>query len=217
MAVYTKGRSINMVVAISRQTGSGGHTVGKILAQKLGYKFYDKDIVARTASNMDIDDRLVLDSGEYMSDQDYLDLQSGFVPYYKQPDIPYDEIREAQDKVIKSIADNGNCVIVGRGAEEILAGRDDLFSVFIHASMDNRIARVQRHFKIEGHEDKIRRELEEKDNSRENYHRYFFKKEWGRMENYNLSIDTDVFPRDDSAEIIMTALERFKAELDKIK
>jgi cytidylate kinase len=206
-----------MVVAISRQTGSGGHTVGKLLAKKLGYKFYDKDIVARTASNMDIDDRLVLDNGEYMSDQDYLDMQSGFVPYYKKAEVPYDEIKEAQDKVIKAIADDGDCVIVGRGAEEILAGREDVFSVFIHAGMEHRIERVQRHYKIEGHEDTIRKELEEKDHSRQNYHRYYFKKEWGKMDNYNLSIDTDVFPKDDSAEIIMMALNKFKADLDKIK
>jgi cytidylate kinase len=206
-----------MVVAISRQTGSGGHTVGKLLAKKLGYKFYDRDIVERTASNMDIDDKLVLDNGEHMSDQDYLDMQSGFVPYYKKSEVPYDEIKEAQDKVIKALADDGDCVIVGRGAEEILAGRDDLFSVFIHAGMEHRIERVQRHYNIEGHEDTIRKELEKKDHSRQNYHRYYFKKEWGNMDNYNLSIDTDVFPKDDSAEIIMIALNKFKTDLDKIK
>jgi cytidylate kinase len=200
-----------MIIAISRQTGSGGHAVGKILAEKLGYEFYDKEIVAKAATNMDIDDKLVLESGEHMSDQDYLDLQSGFIPYYKKAEIPYDEIKEAQDKVIHKIAENGNCVIVGRGAAEILTDRDDVFSVFIHSSMERRIEYVKRNEGFSGDDEQIRNELEEKDHSREIYHRYFFKKEWGRIENYHMTLDTTVFTKDNCADLIMAALDKFKA------
>ena len=73
---------------------------------------------------MGIDKKLILENGENMSDQDYIDMKSGFVPHYKKAEVPYEEIKEAQDKVIKSIADKGNCVIVGRGADYILRGRD---------------------------------------------------------------------------------------------
>ena len=60
-----------MIITISRQTGSGGHTVGRLLAEKLGYEFYDKEIVASVAASMGIDEKLILENGENMSDQDY--------------------------------------------------------------------------------------------------------------------------------------------------
>ena len=121
-----------MIITISRQTGSGGHTVGRLLAEKLGYEFYDKEIVASVAASMGIDEKLILENGENMSDQDYIDMKSGFVPHYRKAEVPYEEIRDAQEKVINSIAEKGNCVIVGRGADYILRERDDAFHVFIH-------------------------------------------------------------------------------------
>ena len=59
-----------MVITISRETGSGGHTIGKLLAEKLGYAFYDKEIVASAARAMGIDEKFILENGENMSDQD---------------------------------------------------------------------------------------------------------------------------------------------------
>ena len=112
-----------MVITISRETGSGGHTIGKLLAEKLGYAFDDKEIVASAAGEMGIDEKLILENGENMSDQDYIDMKSGFIPHCRKPEVPYEEIREAQDRVIRSIADKGNCIIVGRGADFILRGR----------------------------------------------------------------------------------------------
>ncbi len=91
-----------MIITISRETGSGGHTVGKLLAEKLGYTFYDKEIVASVAREMGIDEKLILENGENMSDQDYIDMKSGFIPHYKEAEVPYEEIKEAQDRVIKS-------------------------------------------------------------------------------------------------------------------
>ena len=172
-----------MIITISRETGSGGHTVGRLLAEKLGYDFYDKEIVASVAGRMGIDEKLILENGENMSDQDYIDMKSGFVPHCRKLEVPYEEIREAQEKVIKSIADKGNCVIVGRGADYILRERRDAFHVFIHADMEHRVRRVQRHEGVTDQAERIQRELEQKDRSRATYHRYFTQKEWGKVEN----------------------------------
>ena len=97
-----------MVITISRETGSGGHTIGKLLAEKLGYAFYDKEIVASAARAMGIDEKFILENGENMSDQDYIDMKSGFIPHCKKQEVPYEEIKEAQDRVIKSISEKGN-------------------------------------------------------------------------------------------------------------
>ncbi len=196
-----------MVITISRETGSGGHTIWKLLAEKLGYAFYDKEIVASAAGEMGIDEKLILENGENMSDQDYIDMKSGFIPHCRKPEVPYEEIREAQDRVIRSIADKGNCIIVGRGADFILRGRSDVINVFIHADMEHRVRRVQRHEGVTGQEERIRRELERKDRSRTMYYRYFTEEEWGRAENYTIALDTGVFTKTQCAELIIRALE----------
>lgn len=195
-----------MIITISRETGSGGHTVGKLLAEKLGYTFYDKEIVASVAKEMGIDEKLILENGENMSDQDYIDMKSGFIPHYKEAEVPYEEIKEAQDRVIKSIADKGNCIIVGRGADFILRGRSDVINVFIHADMERRVRRVQRHEGVTGQEERIRKELEDKDRSRTTYYRYFTGGEWGKVENYTLSLDAGIFTKTQCAELIIKAV-----------
>ncbi len=196
-----------MIITISRETGSGGHTVGRLLAERLDYDFYDKEIVASVASKMGIDKKLILENGENMSDQDYIDMKSGLVPHYKKAEVPYEEIKEAQDKVIKSIADKGNCVIVGRGADYILRGRDDIFHVFIHADMEHRVKRVQRHEGVTGQEERIQKELVQKDRSRATYYRYFTQKEWGKVENYTLSLDSGIFTKTQCTELIIQAVK----------
>ncbi len=196
-----------MIITISRETGSGGHTVGRLLAERLGYDFYDKEIVASVASKMGIDEKLILENGENMSDQDYIDMKSGFVPYYRKAQVPYEEIKEAQDKVIKSIAEKGNCVIVGRGADYILRERDDVFHVFIHADMEHRVKRVQRHEGVTDQEERVRKELMQKDRSRATYYRYFTQKEWRKVENYTLSLDSGIFTKTQCMELIVQAIK----------
>lgn len=199
-----------MIITISRETGSGGHTVGKMLAERLGYDFYDKEIITEIAIEMNVDEKLISDNGESMSDATYMDMVSGFVPFSRKERVPFEEIKGAQDKLLTQIAERGNCIIVGRGADYIFANRKDAFHVFIHADMDHRVARVQRHDGITGQDKRIRRELEVKDHSRGMYYQYFTGREWGKVGNYNLSIDTSVFTKTQAVELIMAALERYK-------
>ena len=199
-----------MIITISRETGSGGHTIGKMLAERLGYDFYDKEIITEIAIEMNVDEKLISDNGESMSDATYMDMVSGFVPFSRKERVPFEEIKGAQDKLLTQIAERGNCIIVGRGADYIFANRKDAFHVFIHADMDHRVARVQRHDGITGQDKRIRRELEVKDHSRGMYYQYFTGREWGKVGNYNLSIDTSVFTKTQAVELIMAALERYE-------
>lgn len=198
-----------MVITISRETGSGGHTVGKMLAKQLGYDFYDKELISLVAKEMHLDEETIAENGENMSDKTYLDMASGFIPFSRKDRVPIDKIQETQNKLIQSIAEKGNCVIVGRGADYILAGRTDAFHVFIHANMEHRIARVQRHDGISGEESRIRRELEVKDHSRGMLYQFFTGREWGKVSNYNLSVDTGVFTKTQAMELILCAIEKY--------
>ncbi len=148
-----------MVITISRETGSGGHTIGKMLAEQLGYDFYDKELISLVAKETHLDEGTIAENGENMSDKTYIDMASGFIPFSRKAKIPVDKIQETQNKLIQDIAKKGNCVIVGRGADYILSGKKDAFHVFIHANMEHRVARVQRHEGISGEENRIEENL----------------------------------------------------------
>lgn len=198
-----------MLITISRETGSGGHTIGKMLAERLGYEFYDKELISLVANEMHLDEETIAENGETISDKTYIDMESGFIPFSRKKKIPVDKIQETQSKIIQAIAKKGNCVIVVRGADSILSGNKDAFHVFIHANMEHRIARVQRHDGISGEENRIRRELEVKDHSREIFYQFFTSREWGHVSNYNLSVDTGVFTKTQTTEIILNALKKY--------
>lgn len=198
-----------MVITISRETGSGGHTIGKMLAERLGYDFYDKELISLVAKETHLDEGTIAENGENMSDKTYIDMASGFIPFSRKAKIPVDKIQQTQNKLIQSIAEKGNCVIVGRGADYILSGKKDAFHIFIHANMEHRIARVQRHEGISGEESRIRRELEVKDHSRGMLYQFFTGREWGRVANYNLSVDTGIFTKTQATEIILDAINKY--------
>lgn len=199
-----------MVITISRETGSGGHTIGKMLAEQLGYDFYDKELISLVAKKMHLNEETIAENGENMSDKTYIDMASGFIPFSRKDRIPVDKIQETQNNIIQAIARKGNCVIVGRGADYILSKNKDAFHVFIHANMEHRVARVQRHDGISGEENRIRRELEVKDHSRGMFYQFFTGREWGRVSNYNLSIDTGIFTKTQATEIIIDAIHKCK-------
>ncbi len=199
-----------MIITISRETGSGGHTIGKMLAKQLGYDFYDREIISLVAKEMNLNEAVVAENGENMSDNTYIDMISGFVPFSRKNKVPLDKIQETQNRLIKTIAAKGNCIIVGRGADYILADKKDAFHVFIHANMEHRIKRVQRHDGISGQESRIRRELEVKDHSRGMLYQFFSGREWGQVSNYNLSIDTGIFTKTQAKEIILNAIEKYQ-------
>ena len=136
-------------------------------------------------------------------------MEGGLIPFSRKKKIPVDKTQETQSKIIQAIAKKGNCVIVVRGADSILSGNKDAFHVFIHANMEHRIARVQRHDGISGEENRIRRELEVKDHSREIFYQFFTSREWGHVSNYNLSVDTGVFTKTQTTEIILNALKKY--------
>jgi cytidylate kinase len=85
-----------MVITISRETGSGGHTVGKMLAERLGYDFYDKELISLVAKKMHLDEETIAENGENMSDNTYIDMASGFSSFSRKAKVLVDKIQETQ-------------------------------------------------------------------------------------------------------------------------
>ncbi len=195
------------VITISRETGSGGHSIGKLLAEKLGYTFYDKEIVNQIAFEMGLDAETIVENGENISDNTFINLVSGFVPLSRKKSIPIDSIQQSQSKLIKNIAKRGNCVIVGRNSDYILKDDPNAFHIFIHADLNHRVNRVAKREGIVGQEERISRELKVKDKSRNAYYQYYTDRPWGFVSNYNMVLDTGIFSEEQCCEIIINALK----------
>ena len=196
-----------MIITISRETGSGGHTIGELLANKLGYTFYDREIVNEIASEMNIDESVVDDNSEELAARGFR---------RRRADIPVEEIKKMQEKIIKEIAAKGNCVIVGRGADEILKGYKDAFHVFIHADLDERVERMARHRGQENNKDAIRRELIERDRSRAKNYELYAGREWGKIENYNFGVNSSKLTKNQCVDYIIKAIDKVHGPMESV-
>jgi len=179
------------VVVIGRQYGSGGHDIGKALAEKLGYEFYDQEIIKMTAGTTGMTPEFIKKREESMTNSLLYDLVNQMYQYGDEnAQAPKDKIFEAEAKVVKQLADNGNCVIIGRCSDYVLKDNKNALKIFFTAPIESRINRITQRLGIE-HNDavhKIRRE----DKLRADNYRYYTGRIWGRAANYDVTINTDM-------------------------
>lgn len=190
------------VITISREFGSGGRTIGRLVAQALGYKFYDGEIIDEVVKNSGLSREIVEKYDEYATHKNsflYTIAINAGGNGYSGLSIA-NRVQIAQIGVIKQIAEEGNCVIIGRGADYILREREDCLNVFVRADMKYRAKRV-----IENYGEtnvKIEERLRDKDTRRRVFYRSFTMREWGAIENYNLMLDSSVIGIENCADII---------------
>lgn len=177
------------VITIGRQYGSGGSELGQILADKLGYNFYDKEIIEMTAGTTGYSSNYVGEHQESLTNSLLYDLVNHMYTF-PETESPKDKIFDAQSKVIREIAAKGHCVIVGRCADQILKDRTDCLNVFLHAPLTNRIKRVMSKKNLTEKEAK-NLILKEERRRADNYH-YYTRQIWGASANYHLSLDTSL-------------------------
>lgn len=177
------------VITIGRQYGSGGSELGQILADKLGYAFYDKEIIEMTAGTTGYSSNYVGEHQESLTNSLIYDLVNHMYTF-PETESPKDKIFDAQSKVIREIAAKGHCVIVGRCADQILKDRTDCLNIFLHAPLTNRIKRVMSKKNLTEKEAK-NLILKEERRRADNYH-YYTRQIWGASANYHLSLDTSL-------------------------
>lgn len=181
---------MNKIITISREFGSGGKEIGKRLADKLGYSYYDSEIITLLAKETGMTEEYIKNISE-----------KGVYPYafqfaksfsmYGAMQNRQTEILVEQTKIIKKIAEKGNAIIVGRGANSILKEYDPM-NIFVYADMENKIRRCKE--KAKPDENLTEKELENKiksiDKNRRAYNDIVSNAKWGEKENYNLCINT---------------------------
>lgn len=194
------------VITIGRQYGSGGSELGQILADKLGYAFYDKEIIEMTAGTTGYSSNYVGEHQESLTNSLIYDLVNHMYTF-PETESPKDKIFDAQSKVIREIAAKGHCVIVGRCADQILKDRTDCLNVFLHAPLTNRIKRVMSKKNLTEKEAK-NLILKEERRRADNYH-YYTRQIWGASANYHLSLDTSL-GYDYVMDVILGTAKRLK-------
>ena len=198
------------VIVIGRQYGSGGHDIGKSLAGKLGFAFYDNEIIQMTAGSTGYTPKFVQEHEENMTNSFLYDLVNQMYIYSDTQEAPRDAIFESEGEVIRRLADQGNCVILGRCADYFLRDRQDCLKVYLHAPEDFRVKRIMDTEDLS--EEDARRKVHRMDRRcSDNYH-YYTRRIWGHSGNYDLTIDTGI-GAEAVEEIIRRTLELKALEL----
>ena len=187
------------IITISREFGSGGRSIGKAVAEKLGYKYYDRELIEKVADKTGFSREYIEEQGEYSPTT--VSFAYSFVGRGINGVSTEDYLWSAQRKVILELADQEPCVIVGRCADYILKGRDDCLNIFIHA---NKKSREERIVKLYGATDKSpEKRLQEKDKKRKINYKYYTEQDWGMSQNYHLSLDSSEIGMDKCVDMII--------------
>lgn len=176
-----------MVITISREFGSGGHSIGMQVAEKLGIPFYDGEIVDEVSKKSGYSPEFIEKQGEYIKKKStYFNLSIPFKGCYEDP---RDKVFHIQKETIIQLAKEGPFVIVGRCGDYILKKEEiPCFNVFIYADDEHRKARVLERY---GKNDvDIVKRLEQKDRQRRTYFKYYTDEDWGICKNYHLCLDS---------------------------
>lgn len=179
----------HFILTISREHGSNGKYIGKLVAKMLGIAYYDKEILAETAVRTGL-------AKEYIEDV------SG-APAFKKIYLSTEPAREAivkQAEVIRYIAGQGDCVIIGRGADYILRDYKNAVHVFIYADEQYKIDTIKKLYGDD--EEAARRHMVRSDRARSQYYEFLSGRKWGERSNYDLCIDSSGSP-EKAAEAIV--------------
>jgi cytidylate kinase len=192
------------IITISREFGSGGRTIGRMVAEKLGIPFYDKELVDHIALESGFSPNYIEEHGEHSPGTSVFSYAFAHqsVPGVMNGLSTADFLWNIQCGVILQLAEKGPCVIVGRNADYILKDRKDCLHVYIHADKEFRTKRI---VELYGESEKSpNARLQEKDKRRRvNYHHYTGRT-WGTSQNYDISLCSSTLGIDACADIIIS-------------
>ena len=204
----------NYVITIGRQFGSGGREIGRIVANKLGIQYYDKELLAAAAESSGVKTEFFEASDErspkFFASSNLWSFKVGYnIGDFFSANVSFSDenLYRAQSDVIKSFAKQSPCVIVGRSADYVLREHPCLISIFIHASKEacaeRIIARCDCKTKEQAYE-----MAEKKNKLRSNYYNFYTDKEWGDAASYDLCIDSSKMSSEMVADIIVEYVKK---------
>lgn len=177
----------HIVITISREYGSGGRFVGKLVAEKLGISFYDKELISLSAKKSGLSEEYVelvdekKKSGNYANNND-------------------DRLFIAETKVIEQLAKKESCVIVGRCADYILKDNKDTIKVYLYSDDENKVKRAVKYYGLD--EIDALKQINKINKERQKHYKFYTNREWKNQNNYDLLINVDKYGVEKTADII---------------
>lgn len=209
----------NFAVTISRQFGSGGHEIGRRLAERLNVPIYDEELILHAAEESGLSPEVLHYFDEKPTNSLLYSLSisgghemnnGGIAPY----GLPVNQqVFQAQADVIRSLSQKSSCIFVGRCADYVLESHEGLVSIFIYADLEDRVARVSEFDKVNTAEAKNR--VLKSDKRRANYYNFYSRKKWGIAGTYDLCINTSTVGYDNAVELIAQFVE-MKQKLNRV-
>ena len=184
----------NIVITISREYGSGGRYIGKLVAEKLGIQLYDKQFVEKLAEDTGLSEKYIEDNEQKRT---FLEiLNNGYYSGLNNSDDLF--IKESE--LIKEVADKESCVIVGRCADFILKDKENILKIFIDSSLQDKINRATEYYNLD--KNKAQKEIKRINKLRENHYKYYTERDWKNPSNYDICINSDSLGIENAANLI---------------
>ena len=208
---------MDTIITIGREFGSGGREIGELIADHYKIKCYDKDLLARVARESGFCQEMLENHDERPTNSFMYNLvmdtysfgynSSSFV------DMPIShKVFLAQFDTIKKIASEGPCVIVGRCADYALSDLPNVINVFIQADEATKIKRIRQRFADITSDEKARDMMNRKDKQRQSYYNYYSSKKWGRVDSYDLTVNSSKLGIEGTANFIIQFVEDYEKE-----
>ena len=196
---------MNKVITIGRQYGSGGRELGQLVAKKLGFEFYDEELVTMAAEKNQMHEDILKAVDEKASKSLLYTLVTGSDLRFMHSthyDMPInDKLFITQSDIIRNLAKRSSCVIVGRCADYILRDSgENCIHLFIYADKESRIQRIAKKYDLSN--DKAKDKINKIEKSRKSYYNYYSNQEWGKPENYDLCLNSARLGLDKSCDVI---------------
>ncbi len=198
-----------LVVAISREFGSGGRLLGERLARELGLRFYDKALIALAARESGFAPEAFEDAEAEAANKFLFSLSMGGGAvrdglFWVAPPVA-DQIFIAQSKAIERLAEEGGCVLVGRCGAYLLRKNPDCLKVFVYGEREDRLRRIVAQYGVPeaGAEDLLNR----MDRGRANYYEHYTTSRWGAVHDFDIAVNTTSLGLDLAAELVRAAAE----------
>lgn len=200
----------NYIISVSREHGSGGRLIGKRLAQLLEIPCYDRTIIQKTAEKSGLSREFIARAEERARSRFHLSpipVGSGISPLVQQGVSVNHQAFFAQSEVLRELADQGSCVVVGRCSDYVLGDRKRCLKVFIYADLPSRVRRCVEEYGLEA--EGVERKISQMDRGRANYYNYYTGYTWGDMRRYDMTLNSSTTGIEGAAELI-AALARAK-------
>lgn len=219
MGVIRLNKNEKIVITIAREYGSGGRTIGKMLAEKMGIHFYDKELMKLASEDSGINEALFANADETVKSTRLFKVahniyRGELIPPESDDFVSTQNLFNYQAKIIKQLALEESCVIVGRCADFILKDYDNVLSVFIHAPHEYCMEQAAKKHSMPSKE--LEKFILKTDKHRAEYYKYYTGREWTDARNYDLCLNSSKLGYDRCVEEIISYISvRFRKQTEE--